>query len=99
MREKTYLERLSEACKKSKINFPNRIVITLYNKDKEFSIVFNAIKSTCKLENIKLDSAKSLFWEGTSAILGVHDIQNVEELEKHLNEYQEKWLKETKKSS
>lgn len=97
MRGKTYLERLIEACNKSNIRFPDRIVITLYNKDKELSIIFHKIKNTCKLENLKLDSATPFFWEGTSAVLGVHDVESVEELGKLLNEYQDKWLKETKK--
>lgn len=75
--------------------FPSRInVILCREKSGEYSISFGKFKKDkVKLANIKFDSTRILFFDGTiTTSLGVYDFETFDEFQETIAELKKKWL-------
>ena len=74
--------------------FPERLNMLLCRDNGEYSITFGKFKKDkIKLSNIKFDSTRVLFFDGTaSTSLGVYDFETFEEFQETLANLKKKWL-------
>lgn len=96
------LEKTLEGAKSQLGKFPTRIVFTYLYDDKknENSIYLSTFKNkTIKMDNIKYADLVTLSMNPNlhSAVLGVHEVENISELARILYMYNEKWVTSRKK--
>ncbi|WP_314063484.1 hypothetical protein [uncultured Vagococcus sp.] len=88
------MSELQKAMEKSGMRLPARFNFILVKKEGKFSIVFNVMKySKCKLENVKAEDTKVMFWDssvGTS--LSIKDIESYEQMEQEIDKLKKEWL-------
>lgn len=91
----TKLEELKQAMEKAGISMPARINFLLIRntKDGKYSIMFNKMNSSCKLENIKFSQTGALFFSSNIGVsVGIEDIDDCEMLQERLEYYGKRWI-------
>lgn len=89
------VEDLKQALDKASITLPARINFILVRDTKtgKYSIVFNKMRNTCKLENIKFSHTGALFLSSNVGVtVGIEDISDAQLLYDRLGYYAKRWV-------